>query len=97
MNSHSCNCGWIRRLVLFQVCTGFGLSLVHAQAIPVVAMQAAQLAKYDRNKNGVLDPDEMAAMQSDEAKTQRAVSGAEPDAAAEAVQLSPFEVVADTR
>lgn len=48
-------------------------SLLLAQA---VAPTPAQLAKYDTNKNGVLDPQEQAAMQADEGK----------------VLMSPFEV-----
>lgn len=49
----------------------------------------AQLAKYDKNHNGRLDPDELAAMQADEAK---AASAAENGTDKETVQLSPFEV-----
>ncbi|MBI5766474.1 MAG: TonB-dependent receptor plug domain-containing protein [Verrucomicrobia bacterium] len=51
------------------------------------APTAAQLAKYDANKNGRLDPEELAALQRDQAKSTAAKD--------EAVQLSVFEVKAD--
>lgn len=64
------------------------------------APNAAILARYDKNKNGVLDPEELAAMS---AADQRALSVAKTTPANpanlsdEVVQLSPFEVVADTK
>ncbi len=51
-----------------------------AQTAPNSA-SAADLAKYDKNKNGRLDPDELAAMQADAAKSSDGV-----------VQLTPFQV-----
>ena len=62
-----------------------------AQAI---APDAATLAKYDANKNGRLDPEELAAMAS--AKPGPKTGAASADAAPEVVTLSPFEVKADT-
>ncbi len=59
---------------------GAASSLVRAQA---TAPSPAQLGKYDANKNGKLDPEEMARLRADEAS------------AAEAVQLNVFEVKAD--
>src|SRR4051812_56715 len=59
------------------------LSAVHlyGQATATVsAPNPAALAKYDKNKNGVLDPDELARMQADEAKD------------SDTVQLTPFQV-----
>jgi outer membrane receptor protein involved in Fe transport len=55
------------------------------------------LAKYDVNKNGRLDPDEVETMEA----AQRAAAGLNPTAAknnsSETVVLSPFEVVAQDR
>src|SRR5258707_15235155 len=48
-----------------------------AQVVPAAnppAITVQQLVKYDKNKNGVLDPDELAAMQADEAKIAGAVA-----------------------
>src|SRR5215216_2377834 len=54
---------------------------------------AAQLAKYDLNKNGRLDPAELAALQTDEAKAAATPTASSlSQAGDEAVQLSPFEV-----
>ena len=67
---------------------------LHAQAVSA-APTAAQLAKYDTNKNGRLDPAETAAMQADEARARGAVASAPAGTTAtgeETVQLSPFEV-----
>jgi outer membrane receptor protein involved in Fe transport len=66
-----------------------------APAAPVsTAPSAQQLARYDKNKNGQLDADELAAMRADEAKLAKAVdaTGSGPAAKEEVVQLSPFEV-----
>ena len=67
---------------------------LHAQAVSG-APSAAQLAKYDANKNGRLDPAETAVLQADEAKARAAVGPASAGTAASSdgtVQLSPFEV-----
>ena len=68
-------------------------------ALPVFAQQAhatvtaAQLAKYDLNKNGLLDANELATLQADEAKAAATpVQSSTGPAADETVQLSPFEV-----
>ena len=71
----------------------------HAQTTPApaaaVARDAKTLAKYDKNKNGRLDADELAAFQADEARTTAAVGTASAAAApGEIVALSPFEVSA---
>ena len=51
----------------------------------------AQLTRYDANHNGRLDPEEIAALERDQAKAaSAAVTG--PGVRDEAVQLSPFEV-----
>lgn len=56
----------------------------------------ATLSRYDTNRNGRLDPDELAAMHAAQA---RAVDSAPATAthADEVVKLSPFEVSADTK
>ena len=84
-------------LVLLQVFALTAAISLRAQstAAPTDADQAARnLAKYDKNQNGKLDPDELAAMQADEAGMAAApvaaTPGTNPDA--EAVLLSPFEV-----
>lgn len=56
---------------------------------------AATLAKYDKNKNGRLDPDELAAMQAAEAKPPKVTSAKSDSARDEVVSLSPFEVKSD--
>lgn len=67
---------------------------LNAQTAP--APSAATLAKYDLNKNGRLDPSEIAAQQADQAKAASAVTTNNAPASAtggeEAVVLSPFEV-----
>ncbi len=60
-----------------------------AQVVP--AADAAVLAKYDLNKNGKLDPDELAAMQADNARAANAPV-ASATASDETITLSPFEV-----
>ncbi|MBL9210099.1 MAG: TonB-dependent receptor [Opitutaceae bacterium] len=63
------------------VCCGTGL---FAQTAPTPsAPTAAQVAQYDKNKNGRLDPAELAALQADEAR------------AKDTITLTPFEVSAD--
>ena len=56
-----------------------------SQSVPAVTPE--QLAKYDTNKNGVLDPSELEAMRQAESA----------DSSGEVVSLSPFEVKADTK
>lgn len=66
-----------------------------AQSAPTAAPDAATLARYDKNKNGVLDPDERNAMEADQAKAGKGVAsraGADAGANDEITQLSPFEV-----
>ncbi len=64
-------------------------ALLLAQAAP----SAATLAKYDKNNNGRLDADEIAAMQADNAKAaQTPVATASSSSSGEVVTLNPFEV-----
>ena len=68
--------------------------IAQAQAAPAPASKPspAVLAQYDKNKNGILDADELAAMQADERKAVRTPTEAAPATDSEIVQLSPFEV-----
>jgi hypothetical protein len=60
---------------------------LRAQLAPSAAPTAAQLARYDTNKNGRLDPDELAVMRGDEAKAANASEAKE-----DVIALTPFEV-----
>ncbi len=70
------------------VCAFLVVGSVWAQTAPNSATPA-QLAKYDANKNGRLDPTELAAMQADEAAASSAAARASGD---QAIQLTPFTV-----
>src|SRR4051812_2520707 len=74
----------------------FAASQILAQQAP--SPDAATLAKYVRNHNGVLDADELSAMQADQAKSAQAASSSTTTSTevGDTVQLSPFEVVSDT-
>jgi hypothetical protein len=79
-----------------------GLSPARAQTASAATPTAAQLAKYDVNKNGVLDAAEQAAMDADEKRAATVANSNNPatestKAADEVVSLSPFEVVSDTK
>jgi outer membrane receptor for ferric coprogen and ferric-rhodotorulic acid len=81
-----------RYLIAAQLCAlAFGLNQALAQSAPTV--DAATLAKYDKNHNGILDPDEIAAMNADQKKDVPDSSKSDKDV----VALSPFEVVSDTK
>lgn len=71
--------------VALSLFVGASRSSLLAQA---VAPTPAQLAKYDANKNGRLDPEELAALRADEAKT--------PAKADETITLTAFEVKEDS-
>jgi outer membrane receptor protein involved in Fe transport len=69
-----------------------------AQTAPAPAASAADLAKYDLNHNGRLDPTEVAARDADNARTAATVPVTTAPAAAagsDIVELSPFEVSAE--
>ncbi|MSU25128.1 MAG: TonB-dependent receptor [Opitutus sp.] len=68
-----------------------------AQVAPASAPSAATLAKYDTNKNGRLDANEVAAMEADQKKAVPVVTTPGGSADGETVHLSPFEVVSDTK
>ena len=71
---------------------------VRAQAMPVSATAAGVLAKNDANRNGKLDPAELAA--TDAAQTSSRPVNVElvpRPAAEEVLALSPFEVVSENK
>jgi hypothetical protein len=81
-----------RPFALVPTCVLIVASIASAQQAPVndsvkAQQDAKALAKYDQNKNGKLDPDELNAMAADEAKN--------GTSAGEAIMLSPFEVTAE--
>jgi hypothetical protein len=76
------------------------LGVVHAQVAPARNPDAATLARYDTNRNGVLDPAEQAALDADarRAATAATPTGTDvPRPSDEVIALSPFEVVSDTK
>jgi outer membrane receptor protein involved in Fe transport len=83
----------LRRLVLAQACALLAIPLAHSQQAAKSAPDAKTLARYDTNKNGQLDANELAALQSDEAKAASAVSTKDADKDG-VLTLSPFEVKA---
>ncbi len=88
-----------RRLSLHVAGALLALAAAHAQSLPVNSGDTAALAKYDKNKNGRLDADELAAQRADEARA-ASVLAANPSAAPAGndavVALSPFEVSAES-
>src|SRR4051794_26681818 len=65
---------------------------VRAQSVAASAPTAATLAKYDLNRNGRLDPSEVATMQADQARAASAPVESGAGTREDTVQLSPFEV-----
>ncbi len=69
-----------------------------AQSTAPQQPSAAALAKYDRNHNGVLDGDEVATMQADNARAAQGVTTTIATEDGDSVtQMSPFEVVSSDR
>jgi hypothetical protein len=75
------------------------LPALRAQVAPAAPVDAATLAKYDKNRDGVLDSGERAALEVDQRKAAAATTSAGNASTAQepVVTLSPFEVVSDTR
>ncbi|MSU65223.1 MAG: TonB-dependent receptor [Opitutus sp.] len=69
-----------------------GLAPSRAQVAPAPAPDASTLAKYDANKNGVLEANEVAAIEAAYKASSTAAT-----MSAEVVSLSPFEVVSDNK
>jgi hypothetical protein len=96
--------------LLFNLPTRFRLRLCLASlalaAIPVsgqqapvsasAAQDARNLARYDANKNGRLDPEEVATMRADEARGATSASPAGGTADEKVIELAPFEVTVGT-
>jgi hypothetical protein len=77
-------------------------AILVAQVAPPPPPDAATLARYDRNQNGRLDPDELRAAEADRSKATSAAVPSAPGSTAGTstdvpITLSPFEVVADAR
>ncbi|MEO6567979.1 MAG: TonB-dependent receptor [Opitutaceae bacterium] len=68
-----------------------------AQVAAAPAPTPAVLAKYDLNRNGVLDPSESATLEADQRKAAAAVETKPSTNGDEPVTLSPFEVVSDSK
>ncbi len=89
-----------RRLVfrqgLLPLIVAASLSTGSAQPASLPAT-ATELAKYDANKNGVLDPGELAALEAGRRRSAPVVGTGTSATSGETIVLSPFEVVADTR
>ena len=88
MNSSNLAAGLTRHLSCLLVCLSFGVSPSWAQLTASAPPDPAQLAKYDKDKNGVLDADENRAMEANAATV---------PPGDEVLELSPFEVIADTK
>ena len=80
-----------RQLALVLACAAVVAPPALAQSA-ATAPDAAALAKYDKNKNGKLDPDELAVMEADKAKAAKAVTTTTSAPDDKVVELSPFEV-----
>lgn len=71
--------------------------------LPMFAQSAAPrapdatLARYDTNRNGVIDPDEQARIDADAGRVSTTPGAAAPRTGDEIISLSPFEVVSDSR
>ena len=72
----------------------FVATALWAQPAPAPSVTAADLARYDANKNGRLDPDERAARDAATAAA-RAVTASSAATGENIVELSPFQVSAD--
>src|SRR4051794_21924836 len=82
---------------LFRVLAVCAAAAFPARAFAQAAATATpqQLARYDTNKNGALDPAELAALQADEAKAAGAARPTTDPATGDSiVELSPFQVTA---
>lgn len=94
MNSSRRPASFVARLASLSACVLFTLAPARAQTAPAAASAAQDvrnLARYDANKNGRLDPAELAALRADEAKAAASTSAA-PSNADSVIELSPFEV-----
>lgn len=82
------------------LCSACLVALASCLAVAQSAPQpsAADLARYDANRNGRLDADELARQDADEKKAAAGVTeGSGGPAKEEVISLSPFEVVSDSK
>src|SRR3954466_10670053 len=79
------------KMIVRALCALFTVTSILGQIAPGPTPTAAQLAKYDLNKNGRLDPEELAAMRLDESRGTDAATTAAASRD-QAVQLTPFTV-----
>jgi hypothetical protein len=86
-------------IIRFTVRAAAGMLLATSLVAQTPATDPLQLAKYDANKNGRLDPEEVAVMEAAQRDAARAVttSSASSSTSDEALVLSPFEVVSEGR
>src|SRR5688572_5665284 len=87
------NCSFVLRPALLCSALLIAGTQVSGQVAPAPATDAATPTRYDANRNGRLDPEEIRAM---DANRQR-VASSDVRAGDETVVLSPFEVVSDNR
>ena len=78
-----------RPLILALAGAGFAVTSATAQSAAGAASDAKVLAKYDANKNGKLDTNELAAKQADDSRAASGVTNATDD---KAILLTPFQV-----
>jgi len=87
-----------RQVLRFALIAALAPAALFPQAAPASASaNAAALAKYDKNANGRLDPDELSAKAADDARAAGAAtpaSAASAGSAPDVVELSPFQVTA---
>ncbi len=74
-----------RKAIILPIGAFLSASFALAQTAQAPAVDAATLAKYDKNGNGVLDPDEVKAMEADQAAAANKKSS-------DVIKLTPFEV-----
>jgi outer membrane receptor protein involved in Fe transport len=80
----------LRQLLLLPAVLVF--TLASAQQVAPKSPDAKTLAKYDKNKNGKLDADELATLQADEAKDAKAPATSPATNSGDVVTMSPFTV-----
>jgi len=91
----------LRCLLIALISTGFAAPFAWAQVAKTqdalaTAPDATTLAKYDKNHNGVLDPEERAAMQADAAKAANVPVEKVAATDKDVIEMSPFMVETGT-
>src|SRR3954463_8869115 len=85
-----------RLRVSLNIVLSLAAATASAQIAPSATPDARTLARYDLNKNGRLDPDELATLRADEARNATAAGPTTPTGSGndQVVELSPFQVTA---